>query len=417
MSKQVEMSPEEQAAYEAELQTRYDALKGRGLALDMTRGKPAPEQLDLANDLLSLPGPGDYKTAGGVDCRNYGGIDGIPEAKALFAEYMGVSEKEIILGGTASLALMHDTVANFLLHTEWGKGPIKFICPAPGYDRHFDICKHFGIGMIPVPLTDEGPDMDQVESLVAEDSAIKGIWCVPRYSNPTGTVYSDAVVDRLAGMSAASDFRIFWDNAYAVHTLTEEVAPLRNLLEACREAGHPNRAFMYGSTSKISFAGMGVSMVSSSEENLDWVRSHLCVQTIGPDKINQLRHVRFFKDHAGILAHMQKHAAILRPKFEAVDEILTRELGGRGIATWTRPQGGYFVSLETPDGCAKEVVALAGEAGIKLTGAGATFPHRNDPRDSNIRIAPSQPCLEDIRLATEGLALCVELVSARKRGR
>ena len=413
----MDMSAEELSVREAELQTQLDALKGRGLALDMTRGKPAPEQLDLANDLLSLPGPGDYKTAGGVDCRNYGGIDGIPEAKALFAEYMDVSQNEIILGGTASLTLMHDTVANLLLHTEWGKAPIKFLCPAPGYDRHFNICKHFGIEMIVVPLDNYGPDMDKVESLVKADPAIKGIWCVPKYSNPTGSTYSDEVVDRLASMSAAPDFRVFWDNAYAVHTLTESVAPLKNMLTACKQGGNPNRVFMFGSTSKISFAGMGVSMMASSEENLDWVRSHLGMQTIGPDKINQLRHVRFFKNHQGILDHMQKHAAILRPKFDAVDEILTRELGGRGIATWSRPSGGYFVSLDTPDGCAKEVVALAAEAGIKLTGAGATFPNRNDPKDRNIRIAPSLPALLDIRAATEGLALCVELVSIRKRRR
>ena len=415
------LSTEELESLQSALQARYDEFKGRGLQLDMTRGKPSPQQLDLANELLNLPGDGDYKTAAGVDCRNYGGIDGIPEAKALFAEYMQVSTDEIILGGTASLTLMHDTVVNALLHgvvgseSPWGKQSIKFLCPAPGYDRHFNICQHFGIEMVTIETNDDGPDMDTVEKLVAEDASIKGIWCVPKYGNPTGIVYSDEVVTRLASMkTAASDFRIMWDNAYAVHTLTDAPASLKNGLEACKDAGNANRILMYGSTSKISFAGMGVSMMGASEENLDWMRSHLKMQTIGPDKTNQLRHMRFFKDMAGVSAHMQKHAGILKPKFAAVDEILERELGGKGVGTWTKPAGGYFVSLDTLDHCAKEVVAMAGEAGVKMTGAGATFPYKKDPRDRNIRIAPSLPSLDEIKLAMEGIAICVQLASVRK---
>lgn len=421
MAELASLSKAELESLEITLQTRYDEFKARGLMLDMTRGKPSPEQLDLANELLRLPGEGDYKTEAGVDCRNYGGIDGIPEAKALFAQYMEVSEDEIILGGSASLTLMHDTVVHALIHgvvgseRPWGQQNIKFLCPAPGYDRHFNICKHFGIEMILVETDENGPVMDDVEKLVREDSSIKGMWCVPKYGNPTGIVYSDEVVSRLASMeTAASDFRIMWDNAYAVHTLSDEPAPLKNLLVACKEAGNSNRVFMYGSTSKISFAGMGVAMMAASVENLDWMRSHLKMQTIGPDKVNQLRHVRFFKDMAGLLNHMQKHAEILRPKFGAVNDILERELGGKGLATWTKPTGGYFVSLDTLDDCAQQVVALAKEAGVKMTGAGATFPNQNDPRNRNIRIAPSLPSLEEIKLAMEGIAICVQLVSVKR---
>ena len=415
------LSKTELESLKSRLEARYAEFKGRGLQLDMTRGKPSSEQLDLANALLTLPGEGDFKTASGVDCRNYGGIDGIAEAKALFADYMEVSTDEIILGGAASLTLMHDTVVNALLHgvvgseRPWGKQTIKFLCPTPGYDRHFSICEHFGIEMIAIETNDDGPDMQRVEQLVAQDESIKGIWCVPKYGNPTGAVYSDEVVTRLAGMNtAARDFRIMWDNAYAVHTLTDSPAELKNLLQACKNAGNANRALMYGSTSKISFAGMGISMMAASTENLDWMRSHLKIQTIGPDKTNQLRHVRFFEDMKGVLAHMQKHAEILRPKFAAVHRILERELAGKAIATWTKPKGGYFVSLDTLDDCARDVVALAGEAGVKMTGAGATFPYKKDPRNRNIRIAPSLPPLEDIELAMEGIAICVQLVSVRR---
>jgi len=415
MAPLTELSIDDLKALQAQLQTRYDEFSARGLKLDMTRGKPAPEQLDLANGLLSLPGAGDFTTASGVDCRNYGGIDGIPEARELFGAYMGVSPEEIILGGNASLTLMHDTVANAMQHTAWGKAPIKFLCPSPGYDRHFSICEHFGIEMVVVGMDEHGPDMDQVEQLVAGDDSIKGMWCVPKYSNPTGAVYSDAVVDRLASMPAAADFRIFWDNAYEAHTLEAAPAPLKNILQACKDAGNPERVLMFGSTSKISFAGMGVSMVAGSVKSMNGVRSNLKAQTIGPDKINQLRHVRFFKDIDGIHAHMQKHAEILRPKFEAVLEILERELGGQGIATWTRPSGGYFVSLDTLDQCAAQVIQMAGDAGVKLTAAGATFPYRKDPRDRNIRIAPSLPALEDIHTAMEGVAICVQLASVQKQ--
>ncbi len=414
---------------QAELQQRYDAMKARGLALDMTRGKPSPEQLDLANDMLTLPGPDDYKTANGTDARNYGGVDGIPEAKALFAEYMGVSPDEIIIGGNASLTIMHDCVVRALTHgvpvrdangnlstsKPWIQGKPKFLCPVPGYDRHFAVCAHFGIEMIPVPLNDDGPDMNEVERLAGADADIKGIWCVPKYSNPTGIVYSDAAVDRFASMkTAAPDFRIVWDNAYAEHHLGDGPAPLKNLLDACKDAGNGERVWMIGSTSKISFAGAGLAFLAASEANIADAKQHLAIQTIGPDKVNQLRHIRFFGDMNGLRAHMDKHALILKPKFDTVLNIFETQLSGADIAEWTRPEGGYFISLDTMPGCASEVVRLAGEAGVKLTKAGATFPYGKDPEDRNIRIAPSLPSVEEITAAMEVVAVCVKLVSAQK---
>lgn len=419
MSEQNEIST---AAATQGLGARYEQIKQEGLDLNMTRGKPGPEQLDLSAEMLKIVGPGNFKAASGQDTRNYGGLDGLPEAKALFADFLGASPAEVIIGGNASLTLMHDTVVRALLHgvvgseKPWGKlEKVKFLCPAPGYDRHFNICQHFGIEMVNIELDENGPNMNQVEALVTEDDTIKGIWCVPKYSNPTGVVYADEVVDRLASMQTkAADFRIFWDNAYAVHHLTDTPPSLKNILAACKKAGNADRVFMFGSTSKISFAGSGVSAMACSEANVAWVLKHAFMQTIGPDKLNQLRHVRFFKDMAGIEAHMEKHKAILKPKFDAVDEILTRELGGKGIAEWTKPQGGYFISLNTQDGCAKRVVELAAQAGVKLTAAGATFPYKNDPRDRNIRIAPSLPSLPEIRKATEVLAVCVLLASGEK---
>ncbi|WP_437924746.1 aminotransferase class I/II-fold pyridoxal phosphate-dependent enzyme [Sorangium sp. So ce291] len=416
------LSPDALASLTRELEARYDAFEARGLKLDMTRGKPSSEQLDLANGMLALPDAGDLTASDGSDTRNYGGLDGLPEMKAIFAELLEVPAAQVIVGGNSSLTMMHDAVVRALVHGvpdgngAWSKQPkVKFLCPSPGYDRHFAICEHHGIEMITVDLNDAGPDMAQVERLVAEDSAIKGMWCVPKYSNPTGTTYAPEVVRRLASMkTAAADFRLFWDNAYAVHDLYAEGDRLADIVSACQSAGNANRPLVFASTSKISFAGSGIAAMASSPANVADAKKHLGIQTIGPDKVNQLRHVRFFKDYKGLLSHMQRHAELLRPKFEAVTSIFERELGGKGIATWTSPRGGYFTSLDTLDGCAKEVVRLANKAGVKLTGAGATYPYGRDPRDRNIRIAPSLPPLDQIRVAMEVVAVCVQLASVRK---
>lgn len=407
------------------LQERYDAFAGRKLKLDMTRGKPSAEQLDLAAALMTNLTADDVKAADGTDVRNYGGLDGLPELKSIFAGILEAPPAQIIIGGNASLQMMHDTVVRALLFGvpdgagPWRSAPgttVKFLCPSPGYDRHFAICQHLGVEMIVVNLGSDGPDVEQIERLVATDASIKGMWCVPKYSNPTGTTYSDAVVARLAAMkTAAPDFRLFWDNAYAVHDLYGETDRLANIIEACERAGHPNRPLVFASTSKISFAGAGVAAMASSPANIADAKRHLAIQTIGPDKINQLRHARFFGDVEGVRRHMAKHAELLRPKFEAVARVFERELGGKGIATWTKPNGGYFISLDTPDGCAKEVVRLAGAAGVSLTAAGATFPYGKDPRDRNIRVAPTMPPLEQVELAMEIVAVCVELASAAKR--
>jgi DNA-binding transcriptional MocR family regulator len=388
----------------------------------MTRGKPCAEQLDLSLEMLDGDIAKAYLDQNGLDCRNYGGLDGIPAAKGLFAEYMQVEPAELIIGGNSSLNLMHDTILRGMVKgmlngtTPWSQLPkVKFLCPSPGYDRHFFICEYLGIEMIPVNMLDDGPDMDQVEDLVAEDELIKGIWCVPQYSNPTGVVYSDNVVERLANMKTrAKDFRIFWDNAYAVHHLVDNPTPLKDILVACREAGNPERALLFGSTSKITFAGAGLAMMAGSQKNMEWVKNQMAFQTIGPDKLNQLRHVLFFKDIGGIMAHMKKHAAILSPKFEAVQRILDRELEGKNIARWSKPQGGYFVSIDTMEGCAAAVVKKAAEAGVKLTPAGSTYPYKNDPLDRNIRIAPSFPPLENVQAAMKLVAICIQIVSIGK---
>lgn len=401
------------------LMARYRAFQSRNLAIDMTRGKPCPEQLDLSMDMLHIVNSDSYRTPSGVDCRNYGGLDGIPEAKELFSQYLEVDPEEIIIGGNSSLNMMYDAMMRAMVHglvdsdVPWGKLPmVKWLCPSPGYDRHFAICEHLGIDMIPIEMGPGGPDMAQVESLVAEDPAVKGIWCVPKYSNPTGVVYSDEVVERLAEIkTAAPDFRIFWDNAYAVHHLNGTPAQLKNILVTCKEAGNPNRVFLFGSTSKISFAGSGLAMMASSEKNIEIIKNQMSYQTIGPDKLNQLRHVRFFRDMDGIETHMREHAAILKPKFDAVLDVFDRELGSTNVATWSQPTGGYFISLDTRDGCAKTVVAMAAQAGVKLTAAGATYPYGQDPRDRNIRIAPSLPSVEDIRSAMEVVAVCIQLAS------
>ncbi len=364
-----------------------------------------------------------YQTQDGIDCRNYGGLDGIPEAKRLFAQYLEVEPDEIVVGGNASLNIMYDTVIRAMVlgvvdsDVPWGKLPaVKFVCPVPGYDRHFSICESLGIEMIPVPMQADGPDMDAVEEIVAQDESVKGIWCVPKYSNPTGVTFSDEVVERLANMETrAKDFRVFWDNAYAVHHLTDTPDRLSNMLDACKRAGNPERVFMFGSTSKISFGGGGLAMMAGSTRNIEFVKKLMAVQTIGPDKLNQLRHVRFFGDVAGIEAHMKKHAAILRPKFDAVLDVFVRELGA-GIAEWSRPNGGYFINLDTLDGCAKAVVRMAADAGVKLTTAGATFPYGKDPRDRNIRIAPSMPSVGEIRQAMELVSVCIKLASIDRIG-
>ncbi|MEU4685488.1 aminotransferase class I/II-fold pyridoxal phosphate-dependent enzyme [Streptomyces xinghaiensis] len=400
----------------------YAELRARGLSLDLTRGKPSPEQLDLAGDLLSLPGAGDVKAADGTDTRNYGGLLGLPELREIFAGPLQVPAGQLLALGNASLTLMHDNVVQALLSAvpggerRWADEPrVRFVCPVPGYDRHFGVCERYGIDMVPVPLTGEGPDMDVVEELVASDPTIKGMWCVPKYSNPTGEVYSDETVRRLAAMrTAAPDFRLFWDNAYAVHHLTGERVEILSILDACAEAGNPDRAFVFGSTSKITTAGSGVAFVGSSPANVAWMKERLLKQTIGPDKVNQLRHVRFFRDTDGVTAHMERHRALLEPRFAAVYEVLENELGPLGIAEWTRPKGGYFVSLDVPDGCASEVVRLAKEAGIALTPAGAAFPYGKDPRDREIRLAPSFPSVEEVREAMRAVAVCVRLAAAEQ---
>jgi len=416
-----QLSTEEKNQLKQDLDQRYESFRSQNLSLNMTRGVPSPEQLDLSMDLLTCVSS-NYRTENGIDCRNYGGVDGIPEAKRLFAEYMGVSTDEIIVGGNSSLTLMHDTFMRAMIkgidadNPPWSQqGKIKFICPAPGYDRHFSICNYLNIEMITVEMTDDGLNMDEIESLVAEDNTIKGIWCVPKYSNPTGITYSDDVVERLAAMkTSASDFRIFLDNAYAVHDHTDTPDILMPVLDACRRAGNPDRVYMFGSTAKITFAGAGVSCMAASKANIDWIRSQMIFQSIGPDKINQLRHVIFFKNLDGLYQLMRKHAKILKPKFEAIQNVLNRELGALEIAQWTNPRGGYFVSVNTPEGCAKEVVAMTKKAGVMFTPAGATYPYQNDPMNRNIRLAPSFPPVADIEKATELLAICIQRVALDK---
>lgn len=410
-----------------ELKTKLDAefeeVKARGLNLDMSRGKPSAEQLNLSMGMMDvLTSDTDLICQEGVDCRNYGVLDGITEAKQLLADMMEVPKQNIIIFGNSSLNVMYDQIARAMTHgvlgsTPWAKlDKVKFLCPVPGYDRHFAITEHFGIEMINVPMTATGPDMDVVEKLVAEDDAIKGIWCVPKYSNPQGITYSDETVRRFARLKpAAEDFRIYWDNAYGIHHLYEDKQDqLIEILEECEKAGNPNLAYKFSSTSKISFPGSGIAAIASSDENLAEIRKQMQVQTIGHDKVNQLRHARFFGDINGMVEHMKKHADILRPKFDAVLETLDRELGGLEIGSWIAPRGGYFISFDSMEGCAKAIVAKAKEAGLVMTGAGATFPYGKDPKDSNIRIAPSYPTLEDLKVAAEIFVLSVKIVSVDK---
>jgi len=413
------LSEQEKYQLKQKLDQKFEIFRSQNLSLNMTRGVPSTEQLDLSFDLLTCVNENHYRTKNGIDCRNYGGVDGIPEAKQLFASYMEVTTDEIIVAGNSSLTLMHDTFMRAMVKGVMKDSPpwstldkVKFICPAPGYDRHFSICNYLNIEMLTVEMTEDGLNMDEIESLVAEDESIKGVWCVPKYSNPTGVTYSDDVVERLANMKTrASDFRIFWDNAYAVHDHTDTPDKLMPILNACKRAGNTDRVYMFGSTAKITFAGAGVSAMAASINNIDWLRSQMIYQSIGPDKINQLRHVTYFKDLDGIYQLMQKHARILKPKFDVIQTTLTKELGQLEIAQWTNPNGGYFVSVNTPEGCAKQVVEMAKQAGVMFTPAGATYPYQKDPLNRNIRIAPSFPSVEDIEKAMIILAICIQRVT------
>ena len=419
----VEMSTEELKKLEAELSKQYDEYKSLDLKLDMSRGKPSPAQLDLTNGMLDvITSKTSLVTESGVDCRNYGVLEGIKEARKLMGDFLGVPAENVFVCGNASLNVMYDCVANSMLFgvmgsTPWCKlnNPVKFLCPVPGYDRHFKITELLGIEMINIPMTENGPDMDMVEKLVSSDSSIKGIWCVPKYSNPQGVVYSDETVKRFAALKpAAKDFRIYWDNAYALHYIYDESIEIPEILSECAKAGNPDLVYEFCSTSKVSFAGGGISAIASSKANLEWIQKRLTIQTISYDKINQYRHVLFFKDIDGIKAHMRKHAEFLRPKFDTVLEIFDKEINGTGAGSWTKPMGGYFISFETNEGCAKEVVAKCKEAGVVLTGAGAPFPYGKDPKDSIIRIAPSYPTLDGLKQAAELFTLCVKLVTVRK---
>lgn len=418
-----EMTKEELQALRKELAVKYREYQGQDLRLDMSRGKPSIDQLDLSMGMMDvLTSDMDLTCDDGTDCRNYGVLDGISEAKELLGDMMEVAPDHIIIYGNSSLNVMYDTVARSMTNGVMGNTPwcklnkVKFLCPVPGYDRHFAITEYFGIEMISIPMTPEGPDMDMVEELVASDESIKGIWCVPKYSNPQGISYSDQVVRRFARLKpAAADFRIYWDNAYTIHHLYDlDQDHLIEILAECKRAGNPDLVYKFASTSKISFPGSGIAAIAASQNNLVDIKKQLRIQTIGHDKVNQLRHVRFFGGIHGMVEHMRLHADILRPKFEAVNRILSRELDGLGIGVWTTPKGGYFMSFDSMDGCAKAIVARCKKAGLVMTGAGATYPYGKDPHDSNIRIAPSYPPLEDLELAMELFALCVKLVSIDK---
>lgn len=418
-----EMSRQELEEMHSKLTVQFEEIKAEGLKLDMSRGKPAPEQLDTAMPIMDVLNSGSLlQTENGTDCRNYGIMDGIPEAKRLIAQMLETKPENVIVDGNASLSLMFDTVSHSMTHGVCGSTPwckldkVKFLCPAPGYDRHFKVTEYFGIEMITIPMTPDGPDMDMVEKYVQGDASVKGIWCVPKYSNPQGYTYSDETVKRFVALKpAAEDFRIYWDNAYCIHDLYEDKNDkLLEILEECEKAGHPDLVFEFASTSKISFAGAGISAVASSAKNREWFKQSMTVQTIGPDKINQLRHVRYYKDMDGLRAQMCKNSALIRPKFELVIDMLEKELGGLGIGEWTNPLGGYFISFDALEGCAKAIVAKCREGGMVLTGAGATYPYGVDPKDSNIRIAPSYPSLAEMKEATKLFVLCVKLTSIEK---
>lgn len=418
-----DLTKNELLTLKAALEEEYKTLESKGLNLNMARGKPGYSQLELSMPMLDiLSGHADMNTVLGNDTRNYGDLDGIGECRRLMAAMLSVEKDNVIVCGNSSLNIMYDTVSRSMVKgvngsTPWCKlDKVKFLCPVPGYDRHFKITEFFGIEMINIPLYDDGPDMDMVKKYVNNDPAVKGIWCVPKYSNPTGISYSDEVVRRFANLHpAAEDFRIYWDNAYCIHHLYDDVHDeILNILTECEKAGNPNMVYIFASTSKISFPGSGVSVIASSVENINYILSQMTVQTIGHDKINQLRHVRFFKNLDGLNAHMKLHADILRPKFEAVLNILEAELGGLEIGSWIKPRGGYFVSFDALPGCAKSIVAKCKALGVVLTGAGATFPYGKDPLDSNIRIAPSFPTPEEMEEASKVFVLCVKLASVEK---
>ena len=423
MKPYAEMTKDELEMELADLRAKYHKFQEKDLALDMSRGKPCREQLDISMGMMDALNSGvDLACEDGTDCRNYGVLTGIHEAKVLIGDMMENNPDNIIIYGNSSLNVMYDTVSRAMTHGILGNTPwckldkVKFLCPVPGYDRHFAITEYFGIEMIPVPMSPTGPDMDLVEKLVAGDDAIKGIWCVPKYSNPQGYSYSDETVRRFARLKpAAKDFRIFWDNAYGIHHLYDDDQDyLIEILAECKRAGNPDLVYKFASTSKITFPGSGIAALATSPNNLEDIMNQMKNQTIGHDKVNQLRHVRFFKDIHGMTEHMRKHADIIRPKFEAVEEIFDRELGGLGIGEWTKPKGGYFISFDALPGCAKEIVSKAKKAGVTMTGAGATWPYGKDPQDSNIRVAPTYPTLEDLKTAAELFTLCVRLVSAKK---
>lgn len=420
-----DLSKNELKALKKELTKKFEDVKAKGLKLDMSRGKPSTEQLNLSMGMMDvLTSSSDLVCEEGVDCRNYGVLDGIKEAKQLLADMMEVPKDNIVIFGNSSLNVMYDTVARSMIHGVMGSTPwckldkVKFLCPVPGYDRHFAITEHFGIEMINIPMTPTGPDMDMVEELVSTDPAVKGIWCVPKYSNPQGYTYSDETVRRFAALKpAAKDFRIFWDNAYCIHHLYEEADrqdQLLNIITECEKAGNPDLVYEFVSTSKVSYPGAGVAAMISSEANLKEAERHMNFQIISHDKLNQLRHVRYFKNLDGVKAHMMKHAAIMRPKFETVLQVLEKELGGLGIGEWTKPNGGYFISFDAMEGCAKKIVAKAKDAGLVMTGAGATYPYGKDPKDSNIRIAPTYPTPEELAVAGNIFVLSVKLVSIEK---
>ena len=418
-----ELTKDELLTVKAALEEEYKTLESKGLKLNMARGKPGFTQLDLCEPMLDIiNSASDMKTMMGNDTRNYGDLDGIGECRRLMADMMSVKKENVIVCGNSSLNVMYDTISRSFTHgvngsTPWFKlDKIKFLCPVPGYDRHFKITETFGFEMINIPLYDDGPDMDMVEEYVNNDSAVKGIWCVPKYSNPTGISYSDEVVRRFAALKpAAEDFRIYWDNAYCIHHLYEDTQDeILNILDECEKAGNPNMVYIFSSTSKISFPGSGVSAIASSVENIDYILSRMTVQTIGHDKINQLRHARFFKDIDGLNAHMKKHAELLRPKFAAVLDALDSEIAGLEIGSWIKPRGGYFISFNSLPGCAKAIVSMCKDLGVVMTGAGATFPYGKDPEDSNIRIAPTFPSVEEMKEAAEVFVLCVKLVSVNK---
>ncbi len=414
-----ELSRDQLTAELSALSETYKVYQAQNLKLDMSRGKPGAEQLDLSMEMLSLlPDPADCKAENGFDCRNYGLMEGIPEARAFFAQLLGVEADNVIVGGNSSLNLMYDVISGVMTHglrghTPWMKQEgVKFLCPVPGYDRHFSVTGHFGIEMITVPMTPDGPDMDEVERLVANDSAIKGIWCIPKYSNPEGITYSDETVRRFGALTpAAPDFVIMWDNAYCVHDIEAEPDILLNIMDECKKNGNENLPMLFTSTSKITFPGAGVSAVAASPENIENLKKRIFFQTIGYDKLNQLRHMRYVGDMDALRALMKKHAAMLRPKFETVLRTLDDSLGGLEILSWKKPHGGYFVSVDTLPGCAARVIALCKEAGVVMTPAGATFPYGRDPQNRNIRIAPTFPPVSELSVAMELFCLCVKIAS------